>query len=85
MTKEIKVDTQGGMIMYQIHCMTVLMSKTSYVYRKKMLCFNSTPSGSHNSGIHFFYKHLTSSRSNFISRISIYHVLNINKMKIINR
>ncbi|MDR1886625.1 MAG: hypothetical protein LBQ70_01805 [Prevotellaceae bacterium] len=34
--------------------MQVLMSKTSYVYRKTMLCFNSTPSGSHSKGIHFF-------------------------------
>jgi hypothetical protein len=46
------------------------MSKTSYVYRKKSLCFHSTPSGSYNRGLHFFHKHLTSSRSNFISVIS---------------
>jgi hypothetical protein len=48
---------------------TVLMSKTSYVYRKKTLCFNSTPAGSYNRRRHFFYKHLTSSRSNLISVI----------------
>ncbi|MDR1878375.1 MAG: hypothetical protein LBQ64_02290, partial [Bacteroidales bacterium] len=47
-----------------------LMSKTSYVYRNKRVCFNSTPLGSYNRGRHFFYKHLTSSRSNFISVIS---------------
>ncbi|MDR1878245.1 MAG: hypothetical protein LBQ64_01620, partial [Bacteroidales bacterium] len=41
-----------------------LMSKTSYVYRNKWVCFNSTPSGSHNRDVHCFYKHLTSSRSN---------------------
>ncbi|MDR1878222.1 MAG: hypothetical protein LBQ64_01505 [Bacteroidales bacterium] len=41
-----------------------LMSKTSYVYRNKWVCFNATPKGSHNRGRHFFYKHLTSSRSN---------------------
>jgi hypothetical protein len=46
------------------------MSKTSYVYRKKSLRFNSTPVGSYNGGVHFFYKYLTSSRSNFISVIS---------------
>jgi hypothetical protein len=51
---------------------TVLMSKTSYVYRKKMLCFNLTPKGSNNGDAHCFYKHLTSSRSNCISPVCLF-------------
>jgi apolipoprotein N-acyltransferase len=48
----------------------VLMPKASYVYRKTMLCFHSTPTGSYNRRGHCFYKYMTSSRSNFISVIS---------------